>query len=205
MLSIFHSHPASSLIPSKKDMALAFYPECVYIIISLAGGISAPKLRGVTETAAGGQKEIKGFKINKGEVKEVKKILFVCTENSCRSQMAEGWAKKLSEDAECPLSVKAFSCGSQPRGSVDENAIKVMKEAGVDISKQFSKGHEEAECLLPVGEKKFDIIISMGCKDKCPSFSTKSFLEWDIPDPRNGDIKFMRKIRDVIKQKVEKL
>ena len=88
----------------------------------------------------------------------MKKILFVCVENSCRSQMAEGFAKKISSDKD----IIVYSAGSKPSGKVNPNAIKYMKECGIDLSGHKSTGLDN----LPEGQ--FDAVITMGCGDSCP-------------------------------------
>jgi arsenate reductase len=124
----------------------------------------------------------------------MKKILFVCIENSCRSQMAEGFARKLAQGK-----IEALSAGSKPSGNVNETAIEVMKEAGIDISQQRSKGFNE----LP--EKTFDYVITMGCGDVCPFVPAKKRIEWDILDPKGKPIEVFRETRDIIKKKVLEL
>ena len=120
-------------------------------------------------------------------------VLFVCTENACRSQMAEGWARKLLPHWQ------AYSAGSKPRGSVDANAIAVMKEVGIDISGNPSKGFD----ALPV--KEFDCVVLMGCKDGCPFVPARRSFDWDIPDPADRNIEFYRQVRDMIRSAVQKL
>jgi arsenate reductase len=105
--------------------------------------------------------------------------------------MAEGWAKQLISDA------AVYSAGSKPRGSIDVLAIEVMKEVGVDISQQKSKGFSE----LPI--RIFDYVITMGCKDSCPFLPAKKSLSWDIPDPAGRYIEFYREVRDMIQNKVQ--
>jgi arsenate reductase len=124
----------------------------------------------------------------------MKKILFVCIENSCRSQMAEGFARKFAKGK-----IEAFSAGSKPSGKVIETAIEVMKEAGIDISKQRSKGFAEVE------EKVFDYVITMGCGDVCPFVPAKKRIEWDIADPQGKTIRAFRETRDIIKKRVLEL
>jgi arsenate reductase len=121
----------------------------------------------------------------------MKKVLFVCVENSCRSQMAEGWARHLGEGA-----LEAYSAGSKPSGTVNPDAVKVMAESGVDISGQGSKGFFD----LPV--KEFDYVVTMGCKDVCPFVPAGRHIEWQIEDPKGKDLDNFRKARDVIKMKV---
>jgi arsenate reductase len=122
----------------------------------------------------------------------MKKILFVCIENSCRSQMAEGFAKKLGQGK-----IEAKSAGSNPSGMVDKMAIKVMNEKGIDISGQKSKGFDDLK------EKKFDYVITMGCGDVCPFVPAKHRIEWDIPDPKGKSIEIFGPVRDEIERKVK--
>jgi arsenate reductase (thioredoxin) len=145
-------------------------------------------------------------------------VLFVCTENACRSQMAEGWARKLLPDWQ------AFSAGSRPRGSVDPNAIAVMQEVGIDISGQSSKGFDDlglghgprsgdtipnrsGSGHVPIGScpAKFDYVVTMGCKDGCPFVPAKQTLDWNIPDPAGKDLDFYRKVRGLIRDLVKHL
>lgn len=121
----------------------------------------------------------------------MKKILFVCVENSSRSQMAEAFANFLGKGI-----VEAYSAGSRPSGAVNESAIKVMHHAGIDISHAKSKGFDG----LPI--KEFDYVITMGCKDTCPIIPAKKHMEWDIEDPKGKGIDVFINVRDVIKNKV---
>ncbi|OGC05153.1 hypothetical protein A2276_04335 [candidate division WOR-1 bacterium RIFOXYA12_FULL_43_27] len=122
------------------------------------------------------------------------RILFVCVENSCRSQIAEGFAKKYGGDK-----VEVYSAGSKPSGLVNPDAVEVMKEAGIDISGQASKGFEQ----LPYN--KFDLIVTMGCQDVCPFFPAKEKIDWQIEDPKGKGIEVFRKVRDEIGEKVKGL
>ncbi|MFA4992379.1 MAG: arsenate reductase ArsC [Candidatus Omnitrophota bacterium] len=124
----------------------------------------------------------------------MKKILFVCVENSCRSQIAEGFAKALGG-----LKLEVYSAGSKPGGKVSPDAVKVMREIGIDISTAKSKGFND----LPA--KEFDYVVTMGCKDICPLVPAKEHIDWNIEDPKGKDEKFFRKTRDLIKEKVESL
>ena len=121
-------------------------------------------------------------------------LLFVCIENSCRSQMAEGFARALGGDK-----IEAYSAGSRPSGIVNPEAIAAMKEIGIDISQQSSKGFKD----LP--RQDFDYVVTMGCQDICPFFPAKQELAWDIPDPKGRDSEVFREIRDMIKAQVKTL
>lgn len=123
-----------------------------------------------------------------------KKVLFVCIENSCRSQMAEGLARHLGRDI-----IDAYSAGSKPKGEVNADAVKVMREIGIDISLYKSKGFED----LPI--KKFDVVITLGCKDTCPFFAADKHVEWKIEDPKGKNIEFFRKTRDQLKKNISSL
>ncbi len=122
----------------------------------------------------------------------MKRILFICVGNACRSQMAEGFARKLAGDK-----FEVYSAGSHPAGFVAPNAIAVMKEIGIDISGQKSKGFAD------VPQKGFDYVISMGCKDVCPIYPAKEKIEWDIEDPIGQPIEVFRQVRDKIRSRVE--
>jgi len=119
------------------------------------------------------------------------KIVFVCVENSCRSQIAEGFAKFYGKGR-----VEAFSAGSRPSGKINQTAVDVMKEIGVDISKQESKGFD----ALPY--KEFDVLVTMGCGDECPFVPAKKRIDWKIPDPKGKPVEFFREVRDQIREKV---
>ena len=95
--------------------------------------------------------------------------------------------------------VEAFSAGSKPSGIVNPDAIAVMKETGIDISKQSSKGFAD----LPVQD--YDYVITMGCLDICPFFPAKEELSWDILDPKGQGIEVFREVRDQIRKQVEVL
>lgn len=121
------------------------------------------------------------------------KIAFICVENACRSQMAEGFARELGTGQ-----IKAFSAGSKPAKNVSPFAVAVMKEKGIDISSQRPKS------LLDIREE-FDYVVTMGCEDICPAISSKKIIQWDIPDPKMGTIEDFRKVRDIIEEKVKAL
>lgn len=124
----------------------------------------------------------------------MKKVLFICVENSCRSQMAEGFAQALGKDR-----IEPYSAGSRPGGSVNPDAVRVMKEIGIDISGQRSKG------FYDLGAKDFDYVITMGCRDTCPFVPAGKHIDWQIEDPKDKGEDFFRKTRNLIKEKVEQL
>jgi protein-tyrosine-phosphatase len=124
-----------------------------------------------------------------------KKILFVCVENSNRSQMSEAFANILARNT-----VDAYSAGSAPSGKINPKAIAAMKELNYDLSAHHSKSLEEVKQYAP-----FDVVITMGCGDACPWMPAKLFIDWQIPDPKNMNENDFRNIRDLIKEKVSDL
>ena len=114
-------------------------------------------------------------------------LLFVCIENSNRSQMAEGFARTLGAGR-----VAAFSAGSRPSGQINPRAIQFMEEKGIDLTVQLSKGLED---LPPV---KWDYIVTMGCGDACPTLPAVRRLDWDLQDPKHLPDDGFREIRDKI-------
>ncbi len=126
---------------------------------------------------------------------EVKKLLFVCIENSNRSQMSQAFAKIIGGN-----NVEAYSAGSKPSGIVNPKAIAAMKELGYDLSQHDSKSLDEVKQFAP-----FDAVVTMGCGDACPWMPAKKFIDWQIPDPKNMQPKEFNEVRDLIKEKIEGL
>jgi arsenate reductase len=119
------------------------------------------------------------------------KVLFVCVENSCRSQIAEALANKLGKDF-----MEAWSAGSKPLGKVHETAIELLKHYGIDLSRQYSKS------LSDLPEISWDYVVTMGCGDACPIVPSRKKLDWAIPDPKAMPLEEFRKVVDQIEQKV---
>lgn len=124
----------------------------------------------------------------------MKKALFVCIGNSCRSQMAEGFARALGKGV-----LEAWSAGSRPLGLVSPQAVAVMKERGIDISEHWSKG------LGDVPTSGWDYVVTMGCGDACPFVPSVARLDWAIPDPWGGTDEEFRRVRDKIEAEVHAL
>lgn len=122
------------------------------------------------------------------------KVLFLCVENSCRSQMAEGFFQKHR-----PEYMTARSAGSMPSGQVNPKAISLMRERGLDLSRYVSKG------LDAFTDLEFDLAVTLGCGDVCPRSQAKERREWDIPDPKMLDDEQFRQVRDAIERKVIEL
>ena len=122
------------------------------------------------------------------------KVVFVCVENSNRSQMAEAFARMVGGDR-----VEAHSAGSRPSGRVNPKAVEAMKELGYDLTTHRSKG------LTDLPDAEFDAAVTMGCGDECPMLRAKSRVDWGIPDPRDMTPEDFRGVRDLIGRKVREL
>ena len=124
----------------------------------------------------------------------IKRILFVCVENSNRSQMAEAFAR-IHGGAQ----IDAHSAGSRPSGRVNPRAIEAMRERGYDLTTHGSKGLDE------FNGREFDAAVTMGCGDECPTVEAAMRVDWQIPDPRDMTAEEFRGVRDLIEQKVQDL
>ena len=122
------------------------------------------------------------------------RVVFVCVENSCRSQLAEALTKLHGQGQ-----VQAYSAGSRPSGVVNPKAIASMRELGYDLSKHASKGLDD----LP--DVEFDAAITMGCGDECPLVRARLREDWGISDPKHLDADEFRKTRELIASKVQAL
>ena len=118
------------------------------------------------------------------------RVLFVCVENSCRSQMAEGFARAIGG-----ASVEVYSAGSNPSGHLNPRAVESMARIGCDLRAHSSKSVAE----LPVVE--YDVVVTMGCGDVCPVYAGIRYLDWDLPDPSGKNPVEVRRIRDEIERK----
>jgi protein-tyrosine-phosphatase len=123
-----------------------------------------------------------------------KRIIFVCVENSNRSQMAEAFARINGGEL-----VEAFSAGSRPSGRINPRAVEVMKEVGYDLTQHASKGLDQFNGQV------FDTAVTMGCGDACPLVLARERLEWNIPDPKEMPPEQFRAVRDLIEKKVVEL
>jgi protein-tyrosine-phosphatase len=121
----------------------------------------------------------------------VKRILFVCIENSNRSQMAEAFARIHGAGK-----VEAVSAGSHPSGKIDPRAVEVMREKGYDLLQHCSKSLDE----IPPGE--YEVAVTMGCGDACPMVQARRRLDWSLPDPRDMSLDEIRQVRDAIEGQV---
>jgi protein-tyrosine-phosphatase len=120
-----------------------------------------------------------------------KRLLFVCVENSNRSQMAEAFARIHGQNE-----VEAYSAGSRPSGKINPKAIEAMREVGYDLSSHRSKSLDELAGI------EFDFVATMGCGDECPFVRAKRRDDWNIPDPREMTMDEFRAVRDEIEARV---
>ena len=121
------------------------------------------------------------------------KVGFICVGNSCRSQMAEGFAREYGDDI-----FEVYSAGTDPAPEVKPNAVKAMAEKDIDISEQYPK-------LLKEIPGDLDILITMGCNVECPYIPCKFREDWGLDDPAGHSIEVFRETRDVIEEKVKDL
>lgn len=122
------------------------------------------------------------------------RVLFVCVENSNRSQMAQAFAAMYAGDR-----VEALSAGSRPSGRVNPKAVAAMAELGYDLSTHQSKGLDD------YNGTEIDAAVTMGCGDACPLVKAKQRFDWQIPDPREMPPAEFNKVRDLIAAKVREL
>jgi arsenate reductase (thioredoxin) len=123
-----------------------------------------------------------------------KRVLFVCVENSNRSQMAEAFARIHGAGR-----VEAYSAGSRPSGRVNPKAIEAMGDLGYDLSRHTSKS------LSDIPDVQYDFVATMGCGDECPFIKAKRREDWNIPDPKNMPPEEFRRVRDLIENRVKAL
>lgn len=121
-------------------------------------------------------------------------VLFVCVENSNRSQMAEAFARIHGGGR-----VAAASAGSRPSGRINPRAVEAMREIGYDLSAHSSKG------LEGFAGRRVDVAVTMGCGDECPLVDAGRRVAWEIPDPRDLPPERFREVRDLIERKVRAL
>lgn len=124
----------------------------------------------------------------------IHRLLFVCVENSNRSQMAEAFARVEGGDA-----VDAHSAGSRPSGVVNPKAVRAMAELGYDLTTHRSLSIDTYD------GQAFDAVVTMGCGDACPALPARLREDWALPDPRDLDEAGYRAIRDEIRARVRDL
>lgn len=125
---------------------------------------------------------------------DIPEVLFVCTHNAGRSQMAAALL-----DRQAAGRVRVTSAGSQPADQLNPAVVQAMAEIGLDLSQEYPKP-------LTAGKVQgADVVITMGCGDACPVYPGKRYLDWDLPDPAGLSVGQVRPIRDDISRRVEQL
>ena len=122
------------------------------------------------------------------------RLLFVCVENSNRSQMAEAFARMHGGER-----VEAHSAGSAPSGAINPKAIAAMAELGYDLTRHRSKS------LAELPDVEFDAAVTMGCGDACPALKARVREDWAIPQPKDMPPDEFRLIRDQVERRVVEL
>ena len=133
---------------------------------------------------------------SKSKMRQEKTILFVCVENTGRSQIAEGFFRKYAPEGYEPI-----SAGTKPTSQINPTVVQAMNEIGVEIKQQKPK--DITEDMMRNSTK----IINMGCMDKsfCPTLFIPNLIDWGIEDPKGKSIEQVREIRDDIEQRVKQL
>jgi arsenate reductase len=121
-------------------------------------------------------------------------VLFVCIHNAGRSQMAAGYLRHLAGDR-----VEVRSAGSAPGAEVNPVAVEVMREEGIDLTAAAPRR------LTTEAVGVSDVVITMGCGDACPYVPGKRYEDWTVDDPAGQDLATVRRIRDDIRARVERL
>ena len=119
------------------------------------------------------------------------RVLFVCVENSSRSQMAEGFARMYAAGL-----IDAWSAGSKPSGTVNPRAVAAMSERGYDLTTHRSKS------LAEVSKGRWDYLVTMGCGDECPWVPAAKRKDWKLPDPHKLSPDEFNELRDEIERRV---
>jgi arsenate reductase (thioredoxin) len=121
-------------------------------------------------------------------------VLFVCVQNAGRSQMAAGLVKLRSEGR-----IHVRSAGSQPANEINRAVVEAMEELGVDMDEEFPKP------LTDEVVRAADVVVTMGCGDACPIYPGKRYEDWTVDDPADQDLETVRRIRDDIDARVQRL
>lgn len=121
-------------------------------------------------------------------------VLFLCTHNAGRSQMAAGWLRHLAGDG-----ADVFSGGSEPADLLNQAAVVAMAEKGVDISAEIPQPWTD-EILRAA-----DVVVTMGCGDACPVYPGKRYVDWEVEDPAGKPVEEVRPIRDDLERRVRDL
>lgn len=124
-----------------------------------------------------------------------KRVLFACRENACRSQMAAAFARYGAGKR-----IDALSAGSEPAEKPNEDMLAAMAEKGMDLDYHPTRHLDDVlEVFKP------EVVVTMGCKEKCPVIPGVRYIDWDLPDPAGQPVHVMGKVRDDIEKRVAKL
>ena len=121
-------------------------------------------------------------------------VLFVCVHNAGRSQMAAGWLAHLAGDR-----VEVRSAGSEPADRINPMAVQAMAEEGIDIAA------EQPKILTTDAVRASDVVVTMGCGDTCPYYPGLRYEDWVLDDPAGQDLATVRRVRDEIRGRVDRL
>ena len=121
-------------------------------------------------------------------------VLFLCTHNAGRSQMALGFFNHMARGR-----ALGYSGGSEPAAQINPMAVAAMAEVGIDIATEFPKPWTD-DVVQAV-----DVVVSMGCGDECPLYPGKRYENWELPDPAGKSLEAVRPIRDDIEHRVRLL
>jgi arsenate reductase len=125
----------------------------------------------------------------------MKTVLFACVHNAGRSQMAAGWLNRLAD----PAKARAISAGTEPGIRVHPEVLEAMREVGIDLSGAVPQK------LTPELAQQAQVLVTMGCGDKCPYVPGARVEDWPLEDPKGQPIERVRQIRDEIRQRVADL
>jgi len=120
--------------------------------------------------------------------------LFVCLHNAGRSQMSQALFERAAQGRH-----SARSAGTTPGDRVHPEVVEVMNELGIDLSEKTPKGLTTADAEWA------DVVVTMGCGDKCPYIPGKRYIDWDLPDPKGQPIEAVRATRDEIERRIGEL
>ena len=124
----------------------------------------------------------------------MKNVLFICVENSCRSQRAEAFGNMYGQEI-----IKPYSSGTRPSGIVNAKAIESMQAVGYDLSAHSSKALNE------IPDIEYALLVTMGCGDAWPNIKASERQDWDIPEPKHMDMQAFAEVRNLICEKVQDL
>ena len=160
-----------------------------------AGGTEVAAPEGARHARERAEQRLRALAQAEGrQAKQVPEVLFVCVRNAGRSQIAAALAERLAGGR-----VHAWSAGSHPAGQVHDEAVAVMAELGIDLSRTVPRPWTNE--LVRAA----DVVVTMGCGDDCPVFPGVRYLDWDVPDPAGRPLDEARRIRDDLQRRVKAL